>query len=240
MKKLFLLPAVALFGLVGCGQKPAAPAEEVVIPTVTDSAIKTAYDAGCAITSGETAAQTFSGVVVATSGNSFFLQDGYCGMYVYNKAVANIAVGKMVSVVSTIQNYNGLIETKTITSATLGEDGTLPTSVKVLTLDQLGQLKQSILVHAELEFVSKNKEWNSSNSVQVTAKLRKDGQTTEESIVVSYNKFSFTAAQGAIVNALNAGDKFTVAGCVTTAYNADQAGKSNQLYFGSTSTTTKL
>ena len=26
MKKLFLLPAVALFGLVGCGQQPAAPA----------------------------------------------------------------------------------------------------------------------------------------------------------------------------------------------------------------------
>ena len=247
MKKLFLLPAVALFGLVGCGQQPAAPAEpeKVVVPTVTDSSIKTAYDAAAALAHNAVTAQeyTFSGVCVAMSGNSFFLQDGYCGMYIYNKATEGLEVGKTATVTATLTNYYTLIETKAVSSSVAGEAGTLPAAVKVLTLEQLGQLRENILVNVELEFVSKNKTWDGSNAAIVTAKLRRDGKTTEEEIKVKYDKWAFEATQGAIVNALAAGDVFKIENLVTSGNDSTSsavAGKSNQLLVAKTSVTTKL
>ena len=56
------------------------------------SDLRKAFEAGLELEgSAVTEAMTFKGTVVATSGKSFFLQDGKYGMYVYNKETANIA-----------------------------------------------------------------------------------------------------------------------------------------------------
>lgn len=238
MKKLFLLPLVAMFSLVGCGGGE-WKSEEVVIPTVEASNLKTAYDAAAALTSGATESMELSGVVVATSGNSFFLQQGYCGMYVYNKAVADLAVGKIVTLTSTYQNYNSLVETKSISSAVLGEDGTLPASIKLLSNEQLGQLRQSILVHGSFEFVEKDADWASGAHAYVKAKYINNGKTMEDEVTIKFDKYAFNAEKAEIVNGLKAGDKFNIAGAVTTAYKASAGGVSNQILFGTTSTVAK-
>ena len=136
---LFLLP-IALFALVGCKNGGNAASgdvtsseeepEEVVIPTVLDGDLKTAYDAAAALAKGANTGETkytFSGTVVAKCGNSWFVQKGYSGMYIYNTKIdgAAPAIGKAVSVTTALCNYNGMLESNGTVTASITGDGQL-------------------------------------------------------------------------------------------------------------------
>ena len=89
-----------------------------------------AYAAAKALSSGETAEFYFEGVVVGTRGDDTFVQyEGY-GIDVYKSPVA-VAVGDKIGVTSTLQNYNGMPETKTIKSVEALGKASVPEAVKI-------------------------------------------------------------------------------------------------------------
>lgn len=254
-KTLFLLP-IAILALAGCNGNggtnpepapgptptptPSQP-EAVVIPTVTDCDLKTAYDAAAALAKGgvTTDAYTFSGTVVAKSGNSWFVQNGYSGMYVYNKALDGIAVGKTVSVTSTLQNYSGCLETKTISSASITGDGTLEDSIKVCGAGQLAQLRQNIRVSVTLKVASLSGAWSADNSPFLDGKALNNGEEVED-VKIKLDKWGYAACDEStktLINALTEGDVVTISGLVTTAYDKTSGSPvSNQLMAGETIT----
>lgn len=101
------------------------------------------------------------GTVTATVGNSFYVQDGDYGFYVYNKQVEGLEIGKKVLVFTTITNYSGLIESKTISSATIIGDGDKVTPKEYTSLSDIKQENQSTLVTLKnLKFDSLGTKWN--------------------------------------------------------------------------------
>lgn len=255
-KTLFLLP-IAILALAGCSGNgggtnpeptpgptptptPSEP-EAVVIPTVTDCDLKTAYDAAAALAKGgvTTDAYTFNGTVVAKSGNSWFVQNGYSGMYVYNKALDGLAVGKTVSVTSTLQNYSGCLETKTISAASITGEATPEASIKVCGAGQLAQLRQNIRVSVTLKVTSLSGEWSASNSPFLDGKALNNGNEVED-VKIKLDKWGFAACDEStktLINALTEGDVVTISGLVTTAYDKTSGSPvSNQLMAGETIT----
>lgn len=206
----------------------------IVEGQVTKSDLQKAYEAALALPNdtASTDAYTFSGVVVGIKGNSYYLQnDGY-GMLVYNHATEGVAMGKNVSVTSTIKQYNGLPETASVTSAQVTGDGTLPTAAEVTSMATLSALKVNVLANvAEATFVSKTKDWTSSNNgVRFTFTIGSDD------IVLNMDKNGYNADKAAIFNAATAGDKYVLGNLLTNAYNTTA-----QLAFaGDTSTVQKI
>ena len=76
----------------------------------TITSIKDVIEAGFNGTAGTTQ-YTFQGTVVGIIQNSYYLQEGTSGIYVYNLPVSGLALGKKVKVSSQITNYNVLVET---------------------------------------------------------------------------------------------------------------------------------
>lgn len=200
------------------------------IQGLVKSDLRKAFEAGLELEgSAVTEAMTFKGTVVATSGNSFFLQDGKYGMYVYNKATEGIAVGKEVTVTSTIQNYNGTIETKSVSASAVTGYGTMPTAGEVTSLKSLATLRQNVLANAKnVKFITKDKEWSGSQTS--IAKFDVNGET----LTVKFEKYGYTATEGAVLNAAKEGDVLSIYSAVTTTNYGDP-----QLLFGSTSSFTK-
>lgn len=237
-KRLFvLLPAVMLM-LAGCGEtSESTDTTPTITPTtesttesttepVVENSVKTAYEAGVALATGKntTDPSTFEGVVSATCGNSFFVQDGDYGMYVYaGKTNYNVAVGKKVKVVATICDYSTLIETKSVTSVELLGDGTAVAAKTVSSAADVSALKQNVLVDFVITLPSDAGTWSGSAAPIVKATLGSD------TINVKFDKYGFTEEMGAIY-AANAGKKIKVTGAITTAYKSEASDKApNQL-----------
>lgn len=90
---------------------------------------------------------TIKGTVTGFIGNSFFIQQGAYGMYVYNKPIEGNAVGKVVRVTATFQRFNGQYETAAISSAEiLDEPGEKITPVVISSLSQLNNSMQNSMI----------------------------------------------------------------------------------------------
>lgn len=113
--------------------KPSESASTSTVTPVGTTSIADVLKAGFDETAGTTEF-TFEGTVVGLIGdNSYYLQQGDAGIYVYKTAATGNAIGKKVKVVSKITNYNGLIETDYATSATVTGDGEAITAVTYTT-----------------------------------------------------------------------------------------------------------
>ena len=197
----------------------AQPIEKVVNVTVSalDRSIKTAYEAGLALEPGKSTsdAYTFRGTCTAITGNSFFLQDDGYGMYVYNKATENLEVGKLVEVTSTIQNYSGLVETKSISSSKVIGNGTLPAAIEITGLNSFE--RQNILANAKsATFVSKDADWSSSKASLAVFNIGGDD------ITIKFDKYGFEAEKGALLNGAKEGDVFDLSNIETSFNNTKQ------------------
>lgn len=168
---------------------------------------------------------TFTGVVTAVVGNSYFVQDGIYGMYVYNTTNAGGAtVGKNVSVTAYLCNYNGVIETYSKSKdtehpaaiITVTGDGILPSSSLVNSSNSLAALNQSILCHSTLEFVSvKGTDvWSSNKNGIVNFKFENG-----DPVVVKFDKFGYDAEKASILSNAEVGQKFNLSGILTTVNN---------------------
>lgn len=115
------------------------------------TSIKDVIEAGFNNTAGTTQ-YTFQGTVVGIIQNSYYLQEGTSGIYVYNLPVSGLALGKKVKVSSQITNYNGLVETnysaKDSAKVTLVGDGETYTA-KTYTVETFNQEYQCTLANIE-------------------------------------------------------------------------------------------
>ena len=187
----------------------------IIVNAVHINTVKQAYEIAEKLGKDEYSDElTFEGVVTATQGSSFVVADGDYAILVYNKPVTDIAVGKTVSIKSTMQNYGGLIETKTISSATLTGTGTVPEAVEVTAVSQLNDLKTNILVNcAQIEVISKESTWASNANSNWKVKIA-GVETT-----LSLNKFTFDSEKSALLKSLDVGDKFTANNLIVGSYN---------------------
>lgn len=195
------------------------------------SALQEAYEAAIAADGQTTADEyTFSGVVTAISGNSFYVQDGSYGMYVYNKATENIAVSKIVTVTATLKTYNGLPETASVSKSEVTGDGTLPTPIEITSIASISAVSVNMLANVQsAKFVSKTKEWNSSNTG-----VRGTFTIGEDNVTVNFDKYGYDADKAALFNDASAGDEFKLLNVVTNIYKTSSA-TTHQLSFAGTS-----
>lgn len=195
--------------------------------TVTEkpSSMQIAYEAAKKLgLKGQTTVDyEFSGVVVGTIGNSFFVQDKDYGMYVYNNAVSGLAVGKMIDIKSTLQTYSGAIETLTVSSATLGKEAAMPTTATISSVADLKALKQNVLVDLEAVMPATLGDWtpgksgaNALNTLTVGA----------DEIVMKFDKFAYNKSSVSGIYSSLAGKKVSIKNAVSTAHDTLEA---NQL-----------
>ena len=190
------------------------------------STLQAAYEGAVA---GDKNEFTFEGTVVSMTGTSYVLQDGEYGINIYKKETENIALGKLVEVVSTVKLYNGCPQTDSITSATVKGEGTAQTAGAITSKATLDALNHNVVAGiADAEFVSKNGDWASNATKQFVFKVGDDNLT------VSFDKEGFAQAKADIANAAVAGAHYAFTGLITAAYN-----NNNQLTFTGTSEITK-
>ncbi len=192
--------------------------------TVTErpSSMQIAYEAAKNLgLSGTTSdAYEFSGIVVGTIGNSFFVQDEDYGMYVYNKSVSGLAVGKRIDIKSTLTTYSGMIETKKVSSATLGEEATMPAAATISSAADLKALKQNVLVDLEAVMPATMQNWSSSASPLNTLTIGAD------EIVMKFDKFAYDKSSVSGIYSSLAGKKVSIKNAVSSAHGKLEA---NQL-----------
>ena len=110
---------------------------------------------------------TVKGTVTGIYSNSCYIQnDGY-GMYIYNRAVAGNAVGKVVEVTGTFQSFNGQFETKNISSIGLiDEPGEQIDPYIMDSTDELSsEIQNTVMTFRGLEYVSGTYTVGSSNKI---------------------------------------------------------------------------
>lgn len=192
--------------------------------TVTErpSSMQIAYEAAKNLgLSGTTSvAYEFSGIVVGTIGNSFFVQDEDYGMYVYNKPVSGLAVGKRIDIKSTLTTYSGMIETKEVSSATLGEEATMPAAATISSVADLKALKQNVLVDLKAVMPATMQNWSSSASPLNTLTIGAD------EIVMKFDKFAYNKSSVSEIYSSLAGKEVSIKNAVSSAHGTLEA---NQL-----------
>ena len=146
--------------------------KDMYVPVWYDTSLKKALTDGIALGEGKSSTEKYflNGTITALVGSSYYIQDeeGY-GFYVYNKAIDWLAIGKRVEVVSTIQNYSGLIETKTIDSAKVVADGDTIVPKEFATFSEITQMDQSKKITLKnAQFVKSSLAVGSSSSAYFT------------------------------------------------------------------------
>ena len=190
------------------------------------SSLKRAYEGAVAES---TDTFTFAGTVVSITGKSYVLQNGAYAINVYNYQTDDVALNKLVEVVSTMKLQNGCPQTNSITSAAVIGEGTAQTSSAVASKADLDALNHNVLAHVtDAVFVSKTGDWASNASKQFVFKIG------EDDITVQFDKYGYDADKAAIANAAVAGAHYELTGLVTAAYSGN-----NQFTFTGTSGITK-
>lgn len=194
-----------------------------LVKDLVKSDLRLAFEAGLEIEAGKETTDTYiyEGNVIGLTGNSFYIQDGKYGMYVYagKTAYEGVELGKRVSVKSTIKNYDGLVETGKITSVTAKTDApVLPTAGNVTSLKTLKQLRQNVLANAKnATFISKKGDWSASNSPIATFAIGND------EVEVKFDKYGYNQnkEQAEKFNKLATGDTVNLLSVITSTYKGN-------------------
>lgn len=186
--------------------------------TVTEkpSSMQIAYEAAkeLGLEGKTTVDYEFSGVVVGTIDESFFVQDEGYGMYVYNKAVPGLAVGKRIDIKSSLKTYKGMIETNIVSSATLGEEATMPTAATISSATDLKALKQNVLVDLEAVMPATMQNWSSSAGPLNTLTVG-----TNE-IVMKFDKNAYKKSSVSGTYSSLAGKKVSIKNAISSTFNS--------------------
>jgi hypothetical protein len=187
----------------------------LAIQVSAKSSLQIAYETAIALQSGETAEMTFEGTIVAKrANNEWFIQDGAYGIEYY-AANTDFEVGKRVQVVSTLQKYNGLPETKTIKSGTVLGVGTLPTPVTITSVAEQSATNFNVLANV---VGTAKEDWSSySATSNKTLKI----STTDGDIDVFLKSGLFSSLE-AKIQAVKAGDTVTFTNVVTSIFTNPQ------------------
>lgn len=177
--------------------------------------MKVAYEAAAALASGSESTEEyeFSGVVVGKRGtDDYFVQSGTYGMDVYKPNNSDLAVGKVVTVKSTVKNYSSTYETGTISSLTIDGDATsMPNPVIIDSKATQDNTNYNILAEVTGVIAS-----TSENKGNLTMNL-----TVGEDTIVVYVKSAVRSATGlAPLATANVGDTVKLENVITGAYNA--------------------
>lgn len=195
--------------------------------TVTErpNTVKIAYEAAGSLELTGTTSDSyeFSGVVVGTIGNSFFVQDRGYGMYVYNNAVSGLAVGKRIDIKSTLQTYSGAIETLAVSSATLGKEAVMPVAATISSAADLKALKQNVLVDLEAVMPATLGDWAPG---QKGAHALNTLTVGTDEIVMKFDKFAYNKSSVSGIYSSLAGKKVSIKNAVSSAHDTFEA---NQL-----------
>ena len=190
--------------------------EKVINVTVNEvNQFVEAYEAALALSSGATEQYTFKGVIAAKrQDNEWFIQHNGYGIEYYGSN-ENFAVGKQVKVKATLQKFNGLPETKTIASAVVVGDGTMPNPIEITTVAEQNAAKLNVL--ANVTGVAKE-DWSSySAAANSTLKL-----AVADGDIDVYLKKNLFSSQEAELKAVKAGDTVSFGNVVTSTYNNPQ------------------
>ena len=190
MKKLFfLLAAVAMLPLAGCGNtEPPAPEGPWDEPLVQGETPIEDIKVG---TVGLAATVTVRGTVTATAGNSFYIQRHDEAIYVYGYQPAEgayvPAIGNYVSVTGTVDEYNGLLQIADATEVTKVQDqGETITPLALTSLTQVSARHSGRIVSFEdASFYHGTVTVGTNSNVEVTiggsrVTLRTDRYASEE------------------------------------------------------------
>jgi uncharacterized protein YjdB len=188
--------------------------------TKYSSGLKEAYEAGEALSDGETTAEMkFTGIVTAKVGYSFYIQDGQYAMYIYcgSGVVDNYDIGDYVTVTSSITKYSGIIETTKIASTSdvvkLGETGTIE-PVMATSFDSIRDLNQSILSSLSSATVKEITKAVSGSDISLTITI--GGQDIK---LFSSRHCSNNAELVSIISGLKVGDIISIDDMVTSYYS---------------------
>lgn len=188
--------------------------------TVTEkpSSMQIAYEAAkeLGLEGKTTVDYEFSGVVVGTIDESFFVQDEDYGMYVYNKAVPGLAVGKRIDIKSSLKTYKGMIETNIVSSATLGEEATMPTAATISSATDLKALKQNVLVDLEAVMPATMQNWSSSAGPLNTLTVGTD------KIVMKFDKLAYDKSSVSGIYSSLAGKKVSIKNAISSTFGSTE------------------
>lgn len=177
-----------------------------------------AYAAAKALSSGETAEFYFEGVVVGKRGDDTFIQnDGY-GIDVY-KSPVSAEVGDKVGVTSTLQNFRGMPETKTIKSVEFLAKASVPEAAKITSKVVHEALNISVLCEIEAQV----KTLPAFNNADYTFKLA----IGDDEFNVFVKKAVYPSFQ-AVFSTLSVGDDVKLSDAITGINNTElQIGVAN-------------
>lgn len=137
---------------------------------VTKTSMQKAYEAVSALASGSTTSKSyiFTGIITGKVGNSFYMQDGEYGMYVYGGGTALITdsqVGHEATVTAKLTNYNGMYETanNTATVDVSSKTGSVEPLV-ITSYDALAAANQNVLSSLSSGVVTKKQSKASTQS----------------------------------------------------------------------------
>lgn len=194
-----------------------------VPPVPTEVTVEEAYNAAVtAGSSGTSEALTFSGTVIATLGDQYYVQDGSYAMYCRPKsdqAVTGLAVNKKVKTTAKVGTYSNLVETinNGYVSGAVTGDATAPNPTTVTSLTQLQSLKHNVAVNVEATLASKGSgTWSSTSYVRPTIKIGSD--TTAITITLEKGT-AYKKEYGDIFSEAAVGDKLTFTNVIRSQFN---------------------
>ena len=167
---------------------------------------------------------TTYGKVTAVEGNTFYYDDGYTSMMAYGgKTNYKVTVGDNVKVVATFQNYNGLIETKTISSVTKVEEDYTPRSAYIVKTEEdftkeklFGEDSRLISFTSNLKLKTKSTALSSSSNAKLVFTLG------TKDITITSSKFGGDlAALSQFFTELNVGDEVTIQNAIVGLYKSE-------------------
>lgn len=204
---------VTLTGIVSIegGTETATITHTITVPAVSKSTIINARNGYPG--SGDQAGITVEGQVTAVQGSSFYIDDGFSSMFIYNYSNHGFVVGDSVTVTGTLTSYSGLMQIKSKTAGGKLTDKTY-TARSVVTLTETEFTKENLagedgrIVKLEGLVYQSTKvgPWVSKGTTaQYIFKL---GNTE---VTLTLNKYANNGADvAAIIEALTAGDVIDV------------------------------
>ena len=167
---------------------------------VSKTSMQKAYEAVSALSSGTTTSKsyTFTGIITGKVGNSFYMQDGAYGMYIYaggTSMISDSAVGHEATVTAKLTNYNGMYETasNTATVNVSSNTGTIE-PLTITSYDALAAANQNLLASLTSGVVKTKQSKASTTS----------GSTSDWKVVITVGNQDITVFGSRYLSTMNA------------------------------------